>query len=175
MAAEPPSALLFRAAKSRYIEGFQICREALAITHIQFVDDTIFFSSPYMEEIVTLKRILRCFELSFELKINLTKSVMVSVGCSHEALQLLASVFRCKASKLPLMYIGLPLGAHSRSKAVWNSVVDSFARKLSTWKRNYLSFRGRIALIKFTLPNLSVYYMSLLLMLIVVREKLDHQ
>lgn len=56
---------------------------------------------------------------------------------------------------------------------VWDLVVQSFERKLSMWKRSHLSLGGRITLMKEVLSNLSVYYMSLLLLPTVVRNKLD--
>lgn len=56
---------------------------------------------------------------------------------------------------------------------VWDLVVQSFERKLFMWKRSHLSSRGRITLMKEVLSNLLVYYMSLLLLPTVVRNKLD--
>lgn len=123
---------------------------------------TPFYSySPNKEEIVALTRILTCFEMTFGLKINLAKSVMVGMGCSDELVQPLASIFKCKVGKLPLAYQGLPLGANMRSKAVWNPMIENLERKLSACKSNSLSFGRRISLIKATLSNLPVYCMSL--------------
>lgn len=45
---------------------------------------------------------------------------------------------------------------------------------MSSWKRNYPSSGGRIALIKAFLSNLPVDFMSLLSMLMAVGGKLDH-
>lgn len=36
-----------------------------------------------------------------------------------------------KVGKLPFLYLGLPIGAPSRSKVVWDLVAPSFIRKLS--------------------------------------------
>ena len=55
-----------------------------AITHLQFVDDTILFSSTRKEEILALKRILHCFQLVSGLKVHISMSLMVGVGCSEE-------------------------------------------------------------------------------------------
>ena len=60
-----------------------------------------------------------------------------------------------------------------RSQEVWNPVEENFKRKLSLWKRNYLSLGGRITLIKASSSNFPVYYMSLLRMPVAVKEKLD--
>lgn len=117
----------------------------MAITHLQFADDTIFFSSANMEEVVALKRILTCFELSSWLKLNLSKSMMVGVSCSEEVVRSLDSTFRRKIGKLPFSYLGLPIGAHSKSISVWNPIVENFQRafcleeelSLSWWKNQF--------------------------------------
>lgn len=70
-------ALLSKAKECGILEGFAVGRMVEAITHLQFADDTILFSSTRWEEVVVLKRILRYFELCSGLKINLSKSLMV--------------------------------------------------------------------------------------------------
>lgn len=50
---------------------------------------------------------------------------MVGVGRSEEVVRPLAAKFSCKVGKLPLLYQGLPIGAHSRSLVLWNPVVEN--------------------------------------------------
>lgn len=50
---------------------------------------------------------------------------MVGVGHSEEIVRTLAAKFSCEVGKLPLWYQGLPIGAHSRSVVLWNSVVEN--------------------------------------------------
>ena len=97
----------------------------------------------------------------------------MEVGSTDEVIQSLALKFHCKFGKSPLLYLGLPIRGKVRSKEVWNPVVENFKRKLSMWKRNYLSLVGRITLIKVSSSNLPVYCMFLLKMTVEVREKLD--
>lgn len=86
----------------------------MAITHLQFVNNMILFSSSNMEEIVLFIRILKSFEFSSGLRINLSKSRMVGVGCSEEVIRPPAACFSCKVSKLHLSYLGMPVGADSQ-------------------------------------------------------------
>lgn len=81
------NALHSKAKLRRLNNGFKLGKGVEAITHLQFANDTILFSSTSLEEVLVLKRILRCFELSSRLKINLAKSVVVVVGCSDEVIQ----------------------------------------------------------------------------------------
>lgn len=58
--AEALGALFMNAKSIGLIEGFKVCRNGESISHLQFVDDTIFFASAKWEEVVSFKRILRC-------------------------------------------------------------------------------------------------------------------
>lgn len=67
----------------------------------------------------------------------------------------------CKKQKLPIIYLGLPLGANPRLKKTWRPVIEKMKARLASWKRKLLSFGGRLTLIKSSLSNLPVYYLSL--------------
>ena len=58
-------------------------------------------------------------------------------------------------------FLGLPLGAPYKSSRVCEGVEERFQKRLVRWKRQYLSKGGRRTLIKSTLSNLSIYFMSL--------------
>jgi hypothetical protein len=56
--------------------------------------------------------------------------------------------------------VRLPLGA-SKAKSIWNGVIEKIERRLTDWKRLYLSKGGGITLIKSSLSNLPTYFLSL--------------
>ena len=58
---EALSLLLVRAREEGVIEGFKVNQDGEAISHLQFANDTILFSSTKRDEVMTLKRILRYF------------------------------------------------------------------------------------------------------------------
>lgn len=62
---------------------------------------------------------------------------------------------------LPVDYLGVPLGGNSFKKAFWSSVIERCQKKLATWKAKYLSFGGRITLIRAALLNLPLYFLSI--------------
>jgi hypothetical protein len=93
--------------------------------------------------------LLVCFEAVSGLK-GLSKSALIPVGSLVEVDQL-ASRLGCGTADLPLKYLGLPLGASFKLKAMWKDLEDLMARRLAPWKRLYLPKGGRVALIKSTL------------------------
>ena len=76
-------------------------------------------------------------------------------------LDLLLIVLGCKQGTLPMKYLGLPLGAKFKDKAIWNPILEKIEQRLAGRKCLYLSKRGRVTLIKSTLSNLPTYFLSL--------------
>lgn len=62
-----------------------------------------------------------------------------------------------KIGDLPTIYLGMPLGAKTKSKGMWNKVSEKCA--LSKWKSQYMSRGGRLTLISSVLDALPTYMM----------------
>ena len=73
----------------------------------------------------------------------------------------LVALLGCSMSSLPMTYLGLPLGAKFKDRAIWNSILERMEQRLTCWKRLYLSKGGKITLIKSTLSSLPTYFLSL--------------
>lgn len=103
------------------------------------------------------------FEEISGLRINFRKSILGGVGVADGDLQLFAQTLGCQIHSLPVIYLGLPLPleANPNRKSTWKPVTDRFKAKLASWKRRYVSFGGRIVLIKSVLCNLPIFFMSL--------------
>ena len=81
--------------------------------------------------------------------------------------------FGYKVDVFPSSYLGLSLGALFKSMATWNGVKERFCKRLAMWKRQYISKGGRLTLIRSTLFNISIYFMSLFCMPRLVRLRLQ--
>jgi len=57
-------------------------------------------------------------------------------------IQLLAGALGCKIDIFRTTYLGLPLGAKFKEKAIWDPIIRRFEKKLSEWKFAYLSKGG---------------------------------
>jgi hypothetical protein len=86
-----------------------------------------------------LRCLFLCFEAVSGLKINLPKFEIVPIS-EVEDVDRLVSIFGCRVTRLPMKYLGLPLGAPYKSTTIWNGIVETMGRKLAGWKR--LSIKG---------------------------------
>jgi hypothetical protein len=134
--------------------------DRVEVSHLLFADDTLVFCGADASQISHIVALLVCFEAVSKLKVNLSKSILVPVGSLDDVDQL-AGHLGCGTSDLPLKYLGLPLGASFKLKAMWRDLEDLMAQRLAPWKRLYLFKGGRVALIKSTLSNLPTYLLSL--------------
>ena len=72
-----------------------------------------------------------------------------------------------------MKYLGMPLGTPYKIASMWNLILERMEKKLSSWKRLYLSKGGRLTLLKSTLSSLPTYYLSLFVIPIVVADRLE--
>lgn len=98
------------------VRGFRAAPNGPIITHVQFLDDKLFFCEPTRKEIWGYKVILRCFELVSGPRINLGKSTIIGIDMVDERLKELADGLGCGTRKLPFTYLGLPVGGNPRQK-----------------------------------------------------------
>ena len=85
----------------------------------------------------------------------------------------LADEFGYKVGILPSTYLGMPLGAPFKSIGVWDGIEEIFKKRLAMWKRQYISKGERITLIRSTLSNLPIYFMSIFHLPRAVRMRLE--
>lgn len=94
-----------------------------------------------------------------------------SIGEGRNA-DLLADILGCKMASIPIKLLGLLLGEKSKDVSVWNLIMNRFESSLVGWRRSYLSKGGRLTLTKRTTVNLTIYYLSLLPILVSVVKRL---
>ncbi|RVW16109.1 Transposon TX1 uncharacterized 149 kDa protein [Vitis vinifera] len=154
LVADVLSRMLMRAEERNMLEGFRVGRNRTRVSHLQFADDTIFFSNSREEELQTLKSLLLVFGHISGLKVNLNKSSIYGINLDQAHLSRLAEMLDCKASGWPILYLGLPLGGNPKACGFWDPVVERISSRLDGWQKAYLSFGGRITLIQSCLTHL---------------------
>jgi hypothetical protein len=103
------------------ISGFTVGsseQNRVNVSHLLFADDTLVFCGANDSQIRHVGALLVCFKTVTGLKVNLSKSTLVPVDLRGEVDQL-AGVLGCGIGDLPLKYLGLPLGASFKFKAMW--------------------------------------------------------
>lgn len=107
--AEAFGVMLSKAFQGGLLEGFQVGRSDLKISHLQFVDDTLVFCKQSISQLTLLRCVIRCFEAILGLKVNLSKSCIYGVGQVND-LWRFVEVLGCQMGVLPTSYLRLPLG-----------------------------------------------------------------
>ncbi|RVW83717.1 putative ribonuclease H protein [Vitis vinifera] len=100
------------------------------------------------------------------------ESELILIG-RVENVEELADEFGYKVGKLPSTYLGMSLGAPFKCVAAWDGIEERFRKRLAMWKRQYISKGERITLMRSTLSNLSIYFMSIFQLPRVVRMRLE--
>ncbi|WKA03336.1 hypothetical protein VitviT2T_021451 [Vitis vinifera] len=142
LVADVLSRMLMRAEERNMMEGFRVGRNRTRVSHLQFVDDTIFFSNLREEELQTLKSLLLVFGHISGLKVNLNKSSIYGINLDQAHLSRLAEMLDCKASGWPILYLGLLLGGNPKACGFWDPVVKRISSRLDGWQKAYLSLGG---------------------------------
>ncbi|GJX02447.1 putative RNA-directed DNA polymerase [Tanacetum coccineum] len=154
-------ALMEAREKGRSFKALHVEKFMAEISHLQYADDALLVGEWSEINITNLIRILRCFQVSSGLKVNLNKSRLMGVGVKNDEVKRVARSIKCKNGSLPFIYLGLPVGSSMRKITSWEPIVSKLHLKLAKWKAKSLSFGGRLTLIKAVMSNLPTYYFSI--------------
>ncbi|KAL4585499.1 hypothetical protein LXL04_010120 [Taraxacum kok-saghyz] len=148
-------------AKAGVFRGVSIGCVGLHVSHFLYADDVVLLCDWGVENARRIIRIMRVFHLASGLKINLLKSKLIGVGVDYEEVQEVADLIGCSATRIPFVYLGVPIGGNMNRVDAWKPMVDRFVAKMSVWEAKLLSIGGRLTLIKAVLGSLAIYYMSI--------------
>ena len=111
----------------------------MALSHLQFMDDTILFCLSKEGVLVNFKRILDCFEILLGLKIHYEKLAIIPPNCGEEWVVDVKKRMGCIFAKLPIKYLVIHLGENPQHLSTWKPVIDRIQKKLSGWKASLIS------------------------------------
>ena len=127
------SVLITRAVEGGFISWCSIWQgrgQAVNISHLLFVDDTVVFCEAKKEYLMHLTWILFWFKAVLGLNINLDKSEVIPVG-EVEEVNKMAVEIGCRVGQLSAVYLGLPLGTPNKATSVWDEVKEKVRRRLA--------------------------------------------
>lgn len=96
----------------------------------------------------SFKTLIHCFELVSSLKVNWGRSFITGINSGQEYVSQLQNDIECAIGFWPIQYLGVPLGGNPRKMTFFESGHERCKKKLALLKANYLSFGGRITMIK---------------------------
>ncbi|GJU77776.1 putative RNA-directed DNA polymerase, eukaryota, reverse transcriptase zinc-binding domain protein [Tanacetum coccineum] len=153
--------------------GVKISSSNIHLSHLFYADDVIILSEWNQKDMENIIRILNVFHIASGLKINIQKSNVFGVVVSHNEIVSMATCTGCEAGAFPFSYLGLPIGSNMSRIASWQTLIDRFKARMSSWKANLLSIGGRLTLIKSVLGSLGNYYFSIFTVLELVIKSLE--
>ncbi|CAJ2646720.1 unnamed protein product [Trifolium pratense] len=161
LAAEGLNVLMEAMVARNLFTGYSIGgQESIMVSHLQFADDTLLMGVKSWANVRALRAVLVLFESMSGLKVNFNKSMLVGVNIPESWLDEAASALCCKVGKIPFLYLGLQIGGDPRRLVFWEPVLSRIKNRLSGWKSRFLSFGGRLVLLKSVLTSLPVYALS---------------
>lgn len=159
--AEGFNGLMKKIVQINRFSGLKVVRNnEVEVSILQFADDTLLMGEASVQNVITMKSVLRLFELASRLKINFLKSSCGGVAVQGDSLCRYISMLNCRSMNLPFSYLGLIVGGNPRRIEFWNPVVQKLRKKLSFWRRRALSFEGCIFLLKSVLTTMPLFYLS---------------
>lgn len=102
LVAEGLGGMMREATRKDLFEEVSICDIGVSI--LQFSDDTLFLGKPTVRNILTLKSILRSFELVEGLNVNFHKIKIGGVALESQHLQSLVAILNCRIMEVPFTF-----------------------------------------------------------------------
>ncbi|GAU47110.1 hypothetical protein TSUD_403430 [Trifolium subterraneum] len=139
--AEGLTGLMRTAVDNGMFQGYKVGNN-ISFNTFQFADDTIFVGEGNWENIWTIKTVLRSFEIVSGLKVNFYKSKLYGVNIEDYFLRASSAYLNCEVDSIPFRFLGLPVGANPRRRAIWLPILDSMRKRLCAWNGRNLSIGG---------------------------------
>nr|GFA29610.1 RNA-directed DNA polymerase, eukaryota, reverse transcriptase zinc-binding domain protein [Tanacetum cinerariifolium] len=131
---------------------------SLQISHLFYADDAIFMGQWSQYNIDTIIRVLDVFYRASGLRINMTKSNLMSISVDSNKVKHVAAKI-CLVLKTPFNYLGSRVGDLMSRIQSWHDVTEGMHTRLSKWKLKTLSIRGRLTLLKSVSGVILIYHM----------------
>lgn len=127
---------------------------------LQFADDNLFMCEDSFSNVLSLKAILRCFELVSGLKVNFHKLKLAGINVDRN-FEVYTKTLKCSLMGIPFKYLGLEGGGNPKKKKFWESILSKISARLCAWMGRLLSLARRICLIKSIFTVIPLFYLSL--------------
>lgn len=142
-----------KAAKEGKFRYHTRCK-TLSLTHLCFADDLMVFVEGTKESVEGAISVFDDYAAWSGLSISLEKSTVYMAGVSDNEKSRILTNFPLAEGSLPVRYLGLPLMTKAMRKLDYMPLVERVRSKISTWTSRFLSYAGRLQLMKSVLMSI---------------------
>lgn len=134
------------------------------LTHLFFADDVFLFSQANWPSVSMLKRGLDIFSSWSGLVPNKNKSEIFIAGGDPSIRNRIHSAFGFKEGKLPVRYLGVPIISTRLNKGDCIALTERITARIQSWAHRFLSFAGRLQLIRSVLYSIQSFWTSVFML-----------
>ncbi|XP_026419397.1 uncharacterized protein LOC113315318 [Papaver somniferum] len=143
------------------LKGIRICKNALEMIHLLFVDGSLLFSSATIEYFNVIKGYLQKYCLAFGQEINFDKSgILFSRKIPEHRKALLANILDIQSRDLGEKYLGTPTIFKDSKIQTHMGILQAVDAIIIVWIHKLLSQAARTTLVKHIVQVIPLYHMG---------------
>ncbi|KAL0400376.1 UNVERIFIED_CONTAM: hypothetical protein Sradi_2380900 [Sesamum radiatum] len=131
-------------------------------SHLSYADDIIIFTNCKEAGLKRLTQFLRSYKNMLEQKINYTKSAFIPAKKTSLIAQRIKAITGFTMKALSITFLGAPLYKGNKRKSLYVDLIDKTRTKIVGWEQCYLSYGGRLQLVKTVLASMPICLLQVL-------------
>jgi hypothetical protein len=157
------------------LHELKICRRAVGVSHLLFIDDTMLFLEASEQQARTMDKVLRMYERCTGQLINPSKcSIMFGSDCSDVDQEMVKGVLKVNDVALGEKYLGLPTPEGRMNKGRFKSLKERFTKRFTNSAEWNMSSGAKEVLIKSVAQVIPTYSMGVFKLPVTFCDDLTH-
>ncbi|PKU80635.1 Putative ribonuclease H protein [Dendrobium catenatum] len=146
-----------------YPSMYYISKKGLPISHLSFADDFIIFVNGSYNYVKRFKNFLDLFSLESGLSFNTSKcAFFTSQWITITNINRIIAYTRFEHNSLPFKYLGAPIFRGLKKSHLFDEIIKKIQGKISSWEYYFLSYGGRLTILKSTLNSMAFHLLQVI-------------
>ncbi|PKU70362.1 Putative ribonuclease H protein [Dendrobium catenatum] len=138
-------------------------KKGFPITHRSFADDFIIFVNVSFNHVKRFKDFLDLFSLESGLSFNTSKcAFFTSKWITISNINIIIAYTKFEHNSLPFKYLGAPIFRGIKKSHLFDEIIKKIQGKISSWEYHFLSFGGRLTILKSTLNSMAFHLLQVI-------------